>query len=99
PPPSSTAFPYTTLFRSRKVNGGGTMVKITWKLLLPLMLTVASLAAQSGYEKRLSVADVEKLTGVKGVKIVVPLSQPGAGGHLNLDRKSTRLNSSHVATS
>jgi len=77
---------YTARIRAGKQEESGRrgpLAKIAGKLLLLLLLTVASLSAESGYDKLLSVADVEKLTGVEGAKIVAPMSQPGAGGHLN----------------
>jgi len=39
--------------------------------------------AQADHERWLTVADVEKVTGLHGLKTVPRLSQPGAGGELN----------------
>jgi hypothetical protein len=58
------------------------MAKALKSAALPLIV-VASLSAQSTYDKLLTSSDVEKATGLKGVKTVLPGSQPGAGGHLN----------------
>src|SRR5436305_10963724 len=72
PPPSSTLFPYTTLFRSKRVRhetaigAGGA--------------SVASVAAE--------VAN-ERLGGIEGASVLI----------VGADRKSTRLNSSHVRIS
>jgi hypothetical protein len=44
---------------------------------------VAPTASTGGDNVRLTVADVEKVAGVSGVKEVARMSQPGAGGELN----------------
>ena len=51
----------------------------------------AALAAQSGLDQRLTVADVEKVAGVAGVKTVARMSQPGAGGQLNFVSSDNKL--------
>src|SRR5437870_11111592 len=80
PPPSSTLFPYTTLFRSR--DPGGTLER--------QQLGGAS-DAQPGW------GEVERAQR-GGLHVRVSLHR---GGQLReqRDRKSTRLNSSHVAIS
>src|SRR5437660_4373623 len=78
-PPSSTLFPYTTLFRSEE--------RAPWQLArdpdsaAALDETLASLAE-----------------GVRAVSVLLHPYMPDSTERL-LDRKSTRLNSSHVAIS
>src|SRR5258708_14696475 len=72
-PPRSTLFPYTTLFRSARVQHDGAA--------LPLGAGVRAEPAQQGAQAGHQLFHVEGLG-----QIVV-----GAG----IDRKSTRLNSSH----
>src|SRR5439155_5752039 len=75
PPPRSTLFPYTTLFRSDPIfivglpRAGSTLLE-------------QILASHSLVEGTMELPDV-----------------PRIANELNLDRKSTRLNSSHVAIS
>ncbi len=53
-------------------------------ILLFLSLGRASIVfAQGSYEKYLSVADVQKTTGLRGVRLIARGSAPGAGGDLN----------------
>src|SRR5689334_23954907 len=79
PPPSSTRFPYTTLFRS------------TEALLLCARLLRGEPAGDYGRRilEPLAAASGEELTDALGVVVWAPL----------VDRKSTRLNSSHSSTS
>ena len=44
---------------------------------------VTAAAAQAAPDPRLTIADVEKLTGLKGLQLVGPGSVPGAGAGLN----------------
>src|SRR3712207_838853 len=79
-PPRSTLFPYTTLFRSKSGRRRGFG---TW------MAAVRS-------RGRFSVADRRRISGV-----ACDDQSDGRGGHpargaARLDRKSTRLNSSHA---
>src|SRR3712207_6867883 len=80
-PPRSTLFPYTTLFRSERVELGA--------LAQEAAVLVEPLAREKGLEFRVQVPDhpvpVETDAG-KVHQIVLNL----------LDRKSTRLNSSHA---
>src|SRR5436309_3596524 len=77
PPPTSTLFPYTTLFRSSIQNGlTGDPSLLTVKSVLDGFTAIA-LAATLGW----------------GVLLTIPLIL------LYQDRKSTRLNSSHVKIS
>src|SRR5690349_22851832 len=72
PPPRSTLFPYTTLFRSR---------------------TTVDQFFDAGYRGRLDFASLDDfLTGTLS-------GGRAARGNSNRDRKSTRLNSSHVEIS
>jgi hypothetical protein len=50
--------------------------------LLALATAASILSAQAG-DPRLTVADVEKITGLKGIQLVAPGSVPGAGAGLN----------------
>src|SRR5438132_3675133 len=67
-PPSSTLFPYTTLFRSRR-------------------RSLAAATAPTGTDLARQRAELE------------PLCQIGTSKRFELDRKSTRLNSSHTVIS
>src|SRR5438874_3555195 len=79
PPPTSTLFPYTTLFRSR--HGAARRPRCR--------LAAAALRANP--------ARAGHLPAAPGVSLAVrgPVVRPGA----SRDRKSTRLNSSHVEIS
>src|SRR5947199_6579856 len=74
PPPRSTLFPYTTLFRSVVICGGGVIGACT-----------AYFLARRGID----VVVIERTA-------VAAAASGKAGG---LDRKSTRLNSSHLGIS
>src|SRR3712207_8571836 len=81
-PPRSTLFPYTTLFRSLKNQENTILVEA------------------SGRHVHLSQEHIDLLFG-KGYELtkVKELSQPGQYAckeRVSLDRKSTRLNSSHA---
>lgn len=52
-------------------------------LLLCLSLIPRSLAQPTEYDKYLTVADIQKVTGLTGIKQVPRDPQKGAGGHLN----------------
>src|SRR5699024_11833296 len=87
--PSPALLPYTTLFRSHRVVGqpprAGRLLSLGGLALLPALLTLTAAVhlRQPHLPGRL-----------QGVEIVRQrLRQP------RLDRKSTRLNSSHVSTS
>src|SRR5207248_11168598 len=83
PPPSSTLFPYTTLFRSARHDEAG-------DALVPL----ARLADPSEHRVPLGVAGVGDPALLPGDDVLVAhLAYRGA--HAGEDRKSTRLNSSH----
>src|SRR5439155_20751876 len=87
PHPRSTLFPYTTLFRSRQ------------RPELSGARARAAVFLDDGVPRRLGLRQL----GGRLRQLVEPLPEvlPVPGDHLELpvDRKSTRLNSSHVATS
>src|SRR5690606_41527665 len=86
-PPSSTLFPYTTLFRS-------VFLLRVAELVVVHLLELAG-GAELGALGRGGVAAVEEAVLVEGGPAeLAPLDQVGRG-----DRKSTRLNSSHVKIS
>src|SRR5439155_21993277 len=95
PPPRSTLFPYTTLFRSAQRH-----------LLQPLLEEgVAEPQEHAGILRVLHCADAKRLDRlVELVATQEQLSHPEISVRLvrielHEDRKSTRLNSSHVAIS
>src|SRR5437870_9857944 len=78
-PPSSTLFPYTTLFRSDSPNDA------------PMF---------AFFELSVAVANVRRFEGRLGAEPkFITRADSGAGFAELADRKSTRLNSSHVAIS
>src|SRR5438477_2354123 len=80
PPPRSTLFPYTTLFRSRVARRVGCQAK-----------AVGILKAQRDEPAQLP--DPEQASGP------VVLREEDISGPIGADRKSTRLNSSHMSIS
>jgi hypothetical protein len=48
-----------------------------------VLLSAVPLAGQTGHEELITVKDVEDVTGLEGIKLVVRSSQMGAGGDLN----------------
>src|SRR5690606_41264916 len=98
PPPSSTLFPYTTLFRSpsirvhlgyRDTYARAQCSDLVRSVRLVNALPLSRIGASSRYKKAAQLALVASL-GARDTH--VPLAP-------NRDRKSTRLNSSHVKTS
>src|SRR5207253_5318756 len=85
PPPPSTLFPYTTLFRSASA--------VVLKPQSQLAAYTAAKSAVAGLTRAL--ANELRDDGIR-VNAVAPGMMKTAD---NLDRKSTRLNSSHVAIS
>jgi hypothetical protein len=61
------------------------------KSALLIVLVAAAVSAQGSYDKLLTAGDVEKATGVKGIKAVPRGSQPGAGGNLNFTGPDGKL--------
>src|SRR3712207_8827056 len=80
-PPRSTRFPYTTLFRS-----------------IPLQAALALELSRTHQQHGVAVDDLPALVGEDGpVAIAIEgHACPAAGVDHELDRKSTRLNSSHA---
>ena len=60
-------------------------------LLLTLTSPAAASAQPPGADPRLTIADVEKVSGLKGIQLVPRMSQPGAGGNLNFVDASKHL--------
>jgi hypothetical protein len=61
-------------------------------LLLTLALPATAAAPQpASTDPRLTIADVEKVTGLKGIQLVPRMWQPGAGGNLNFADASKHL--------
>src|SRR5690606_41531255 len=91
--PLSTLFPYTTLFRS--VGDGvfvfATGLRIDAQDLAEERLDVLAVVVWIATATAVSQADVEQPIGAKGDRAALVI--------LHLDRKSTRLNSSHVKIS
>src|SRR3712207_9539595 len=92
-PPRSTLFPYTTLFRSEPAG--------------PVSWDVAMSATTDSWKVNFKKGDVISTTAtydtrkaswyeVMGIMVVAKTDQPVPGGVDPLDRKSTRLNSSHA---
>src|SRR5207253_10939981 len=88
-PPSSTLFPYTTLFRSEEKS-----VEMVERDLANLRQLIAGSADLTRF---VSSPIFSRADHVKGMKAV--LGMIDAGPLTVRDRKSTRLNSSHVAIS
>src|SRR5207253_10841656 len=93
PPPPSTLFPYTTLFRSD--TWGFKSYDDDWKDTRTLLRTLIDVASKGG-NFLLNVGPTAE--GVIPAPIVWRLREMGDWMKTK-DRKSTRLNSSHVASS
>src|SRR5207249_8046633 len=83
PPPSSTLFPYTTLFRSLELRGGVLMP--TQRLWVPVAILLVAAGCRDAAAPAVANSELSWTSTA-----VTPSS---------LDRKSTRLNSSHVSIS
>src|SRR5690606_40421207 len=97
-PPRSTAFPYTTLFRSTfAVDVFGRDVRDLGSIHVPKDVRIIYKTDANTNEFRLLYKGVD----VTGAKLSTPqdVYQARRAGHQTLDRKSTRLNSSHVKIS
>jgi hypothetical protein len=71
-----------------------TMRKLSFASVICLYLlisTVPAALAQNQYEKYLTAADVEKITGIKGVNLIPRGSVAGAAGDLNFSDASGEL--------
>src|SRR5256885_9200201 len=86
-PPRSTLFPYTTLFRS---NVGEALVQVVGP---PRVLVVEQAAGDAA-----SLEAALSSTGIPSTTIVAA-QLPKTASDLAADRKSTRLNSSHLVIS
>src|SRR5207249_6478679 len=91
-PPRSTLFPYTTLFRSQRLDerGDGLVHRLEGLELMLIEGVVVRLLGRAPRRDRLY---PRRLVGDVG--LVVVRRAPGR----DADRKSTRLNSSHVSIS
>src|SRR5699024_11689045 len=94
PPPASTLFPYTTLFRSGLELGvdEGAQFGLVLVLVFVRVEVAAELVDEVGRELEFPVRDLH-LVRCRG------LTQFVGPEHRLQDRKSTRLNSSHVSIS
>src|SRR5205807_8210550 len=90
PPPRSTLFPYTTLFRSLSKRHSGRS-----QLFKPFQKAgfVRGIALERGFTNSYEGAENKPLAVADGP---LPVSDRRAAGQ---DRKSTRLNSSHLVIS
>src|SRR5690349_22769237 len=87
PPPSSTLFPYTTLFRSQENEPLGTLV-------------LEEIPPKPRGESKIEVSFRVDADGILHVRAADAETGIHQEAHLQvLDRKSTRLNSSHVEIS
>src|SRR2546427_6303762 len=82
-PPRSTLFPYTTLFRSQ------------WPQQAPAFLATLDGRLHMQLEQGVTRPAGVDSAGVPFALLAVPALTAGMSPGLNLDRKSTRLNSSH----
>src|SRR5438034_6592589 len=90
PPPRSTLFPYTTLFRSRRLAGIGTFDQPGLRDEQGVRVHRSAEPHLDGSPKMLDPGADLRL-GARGERLVEQLQGP--------DRKSTRLNSSHTVIS
>src|SRR5690606_40756122 len=93
---SSTLFPYTTLFRSSLRSEGSLPQHVERFFGLRLRMTVRQSVILNGV---CGVKDLPQSVILSGVPHSVILSAVFGAKDLCRDRKSTRLNSSHVKTS
>src|SRR5207249_10181006 len=95
PPPSSTLFPYTTLFRSCANNLMGLRCCSSYpaRKLFHVELTIVNTVQREDLTK--AAPDFRKLEGERRRRFVAQLN----AAPREIDRKSTRLNSSHVSIS
>src|SRR5207253_6225905 len=91
PTPPPTILPYTTLFRSRPVTGTETLSLQG----LPVDELVISTETQAQLRDMAGNAMTVTVVGAVSLALLLAISKTAPGR----DRKSTRLNSSHVASS
>src|SRR3712207_7640080 len=90
-PPRSTLFPYTTLFRSRDLDGA-VRASPTWRAKEGLLRSVPGVGPVSARTLLAELPELGSLTRRQAAALVgvAPFSRDSG------DRKSTRLNSSHA---
>src|SRR5207253_9822001 len=93
PPPTPPLFPYTTLFRSRRFPRFAVIEPDRHARCLEVVTECAE-RRQAVEEHSLQPTDLARFPGDGAVE-----AQPEVAAKELLDRKSTRLNSSHVAIS
>src|SRR5262245_65051518 len=89
-PPRSTLFPYTTLFRSTLVDAG-VSAGVGMAPILP--------GISDRPEQLREVVRAAREAGATGIWANLLFLRPGTREHFLEDRKSTRLNSSHLGIS
>src|SRR5699024_12427966 len=92
-PPGAALFPYTTLFRSRRGRPWG-LLRDLCGILLRRFGSLVALTCSVSDESECIVTFNQNLGDSSG-----RAQGGGNSGGSNLDRKSTRLNSSHVSIS
>src|SRR3712207_6958450 len=87
-PPRSTLFPYTTLFRSAEADHEGAALAVM-RRFPPRVVLNGGAGSTTDVQRALRAE-----AGAAGARVFVP-----AAGDAFIDRKSTRLNSSHANNS
>src|SRR5439155_24466275 len=95
PPPLSTLFPYTTLFRSLRKTWRSGLLSSGYQVVLPWKAWPSS--EKLRVTARFTLVDGRSFEADKDVSIRLTPAVGRKG--VTADRKSTRLNSSHVAIS
>src|SRR5437773_1409612 len=93
-PPTSTLFPYTTLFRSISHVGHYRLTGVA-----SMILGALGLALLSTMSPATSDAEMVRNLIIAGFGLGSALSSLAIANQASVDRKSTRLNSSHITTS
>src|SRR5207302_3932111 len=96
PPPRSTRFPCTTLFRSVLIRAG--WIALQKLLVIGVEVVAEEREAETATALEAAVAASAVAAEAAEQRTDVPL-EAGLLAHLVTDRKSTRLNSSHVKIS
>src|SRR5690606_39959766 len=96
PPPHATLFPYTTLFRSREAYREGLDIHARTAAAL---YGVPEDAVTADMRRAAKVVNFGVLYGMGAHRLAGQLKIPYAEAKKFIDRKSTRLNSSHVKIS